>query len=65
MELAKLLLPDFPGARATRPFGEMAREFGTDLGMRVKRRLTQWGIVRPLGRAAFFKARRKFKGLEG
>ena len=63
VELAKMLLPVFPDARAARPFREVAREFHKDVTARLRRKLKAAGLLRPTDRQEFFRARRKFKGL--
>jgi glycosyltransferase involved in cell wall biosynthesis len=64
VELARMLRPEFADGRSAKPLRETAKAFGEDLGARIKRKLVKWGMMRPMDRAAFFKARRKFKGVE-
>ena len=63
VELAKLLKPIFEDGRSTMPFREVLKDFRADLFARCKRKLIRWRILRAQDRAAFLKARRKFKGL--
>jgi glycosyltransferase involved in cell wall biosynthesis len=64
-ELARMLLPVFADGRPNRPWWEVLREFGDDVLARVRRRSGRAGPRGAADRRAFFRARRKFKGLEG
>ena len=64
VELARMLTPLFPDARAARPFREVLTEFGQDVVARIRRRLIGFGLLRPQSRRAFYMARRRFKGLQ-
>ncbi len=63
VELAKLLKPIFEDGRSAMPFREVLKDFRADLFARCKRKLIKWRILRRQDRAAFLKARRRFKGL--
>jgi glycosyltransferase involved in cell wall biosynthesis len=64
-ELVRMLLPVFADGRANRTWREVLREFGGDAVARLRRRLVRAGPRGEADRRAFFRARRKFKGLEG
>jgi glycosyltransferase involved in cell wall biosynthesis len=63
-ELARMLLPVFADG-ASRPWREVLREFGGDVAARFRRRLGRAGSHEAADRRALFRARRKFKGLDG
>ncbi len=64
IELAKMLRPEISEGQSTRSFREVLGEFGQEVGTRLKQRLRRWGILKPVDRQAFLKARLKFKGVE-